>query len=187
MLGKGCQRCCKVFKGTSNTFIEKAYKKHGIKYDYSKVNYVNNKEKVEIICKEHGIFFQSPNNHLRGKQCPACSYLNKGYSRGSYMLQARGREAILYLIKCEDRNEKFYKLGITINGVDNRYKNKKDMPYYYTKIIEIRGDAGEIYDMEKKALKALNAFKYNPKLNFKGYTECIKTEEQYIINELTKL
>lgn len=37
-------------------FIEKAKKVHGNKYDYSKVDYVNNRTKVCIICPEHGKF-----------------------------------------------------------------------------------------------------------------------------------
>lgn len=55
------------------TFIEKAVRVHGIKYDYSKVNYINAHTKVCIICPEHGEFWQIPNNHLRGKGCPHCS------------------------------------------------------------------------------------------------------------------
>ena len=53
--------------------IEQFIKKHGTKYDYSKVNYINNNTKVEIICPEHGSFFQIPNNHKQGQGCPLCS------------------------------------------------------------------------------------------------------------------
>ena len=31
-------------------------------YDYSKVNYINNKTKVEIICPKHGSFFKDHMN-----------------------------------------------------------------------------------------------------------------------------
>ena len=45
-------------------------------YDYSKVNYISSSDKVEIICREHGSFFQTPNNHLSKKHiCPTCSNL----------------------------------------------------------------------------------------------------------------
>ena len=53
-------------------FIEKAYKIHGDKYDYSKVKYKNNREKIIIICPIHGTFIQSPKNHLNGQGCPIC-------------------------------------------------------------------------------------------------------------------
>ncbi len=54
-------------------FIYKSKKIHGDKYDYSLVNYINNKTKVEIICSEHGIFKQRPNDHLTGYGCSFCS------------------------------------------------------------------------------------------------------------------
>ena len=59
----------------SNTkeFIIKAKMVHGDKYDYSQVVYVKNSIKVNIICKEHGIFSQIPQNHLRGSGCPECA------------------------------------------------------------------------------------------------------------------
>ena len=53
-------------------FIEKAKKKHGNKYDYSAVEYVNNAKRICIICPEHGEFWQTPNSHLSGRGCPEC-------------------------------------------------------------------------------------------------------------------
>ena len=60
-------------KLTTNEFIEKARKVHGDKYDYSKVNYVNAKTKVCIICPIHGEFWQTPDLHLQGGGCSLCS------------------------------------------------------------------------------------------------------------------
>lgn len=60
---------------TTEEFIKKSIKKHGNKYDYSKVEYVNTKTKVYIICPEHGEFWQSPDHHLQGHGCPKCSGL----------------------------------------------------------------------------------------------------------------
>ncbi len=54
-------------------FIEKSRKVHGDRYDYSKVEYVNNRTKVCIICPIHGEFWQTPDKHLRGQNCPFCS------------------------------------------------------------------------------------------------------------------
>ena len=47
-------------------FINKAKKVHGDKFDYSKVDYVNSQTKVCIICPEHGEFWQTPSEHVRG-------------------------------------------------------------------------------------------------------------------------
>jgi hypothetical protein len=52
---------------------------HGDEFDYSKVQYVNARTKVEIICPVHGSFFQTPDHHLRNRKCPKCS--GKGKSR----------------------------------------------------------------------------------------------------------
>ena len=68
--GQGCPKCKPNYKMTRDDFIEKARKVHGDLYDYSKVDYKGNKEKVCITCPEHGDFWMSPNNHLRGHQCP---------------------------------------------------------------------------------------------------------------------
>ena len=57
---------------TTCEFIEKAKKIHGDKYDYSKVNYINSKTKVCIICPEHGEFWQRPKDHLQGHGCYHC-------------------------------------------------------------------------------------------------------------------
>jgi len=58
-------------------FIEKAKQIHGDKYDYSKVNYINNRTKICIICPIHGEFWQRPYSHLQGKGCIYCGGKNK--------------------------------------------------------------------------------------------------------------
>jgi len=59
-------------KLTTDIFIERADIKHDHKYDYSLVKYVKSKIQVKIICKIHGIFKQTPNDHLSGKGCYKC-------------------------------------------------------------------------------------------------------------------
>ena len=70
-------------------FIEKAIKKHGNKYDYSKVKYDGTYQKVCIICKEHGEFWQTPNNHLNGSGCPKCTKYRNRYTTEEWILKAR--------------------------------------------------------------------------------------------------
>lgn len=71
LAGHGCDRCYRR-PSTKESFIEAAIKIHGNKYDYSKVNYINNNTKVEIICPKHGSFWSTPGNHLSGKGCFKC-------------------------------------------------------------------------------------------------------------------
>ena len=69
----GCSKCSKVHRYNTNDWIQKVKNIHGERYDYSKVIYVNNSTKICIICKEHGEFWQTPANHLNGKNCPKCT------------------------------------------------------------------------------------------------------------------
>lgn len=76
LMGNGCIKCGyeKVWnKDNSESFIIKAKKIHGDKFDYSRVNYVNSKTKVVIICSKHGEFSQVPSSHLMGAGCKKCS------------------------------------------------------------------------------------------------------------------
>lgn len=59
-------------KKTTEQFIEEAQKIHGNKYDYSKVKYNGNHNKIRIICPIHGEFWQTPRSHLKGCGCPKC-------------------------------------------------------------------------------------------------------------------
>jgi hypothetical protein len=76
--GQGCKHCSGKAKGTTETFIAKAKEVHGDRYNYSLVEYVNNAAKVKIICSEHGVFEQKPNNHLKGRGCRHCAGIAKG-------------------------------------------------------------------------------------------------------------
>lgn len=78
--GRGCSLCSKNKKMTTDEFINKAMQIHGNMYDYSLTNYRNMKTKIDIICKEHGTFMQSPDSHLKGFGCTSCSEFSKGES-----------------------------------------------------------------------------------------------------------
>ena len=69
---KGCRECAGNQPLTAETFIEKAQAIHGNRYDYSQVEYVNNKTPVTIICPDHGSFTQSPSKHLHNRGCHDC-------------------------------------------------------------------------------------------------------------------
>ena len=66
---------------TKEEFIKKVREIHGDKYDYSKVEYVNNKIKVCIVCSKHGEFWMKPNNHLLKQGCPKCAIETNRFSQ----------------------------------------------------------------------------------------------------------
>lgn len=73
----GCPMCNmgklgQNIKFTQEGFIEKANEIHHNKYDHSKVNYINIKTKIHIICPIHGEFLQMAGAHLNGEGCPKC-------------------------------------------------------------------------------------------------------------------
>lgn len=57
---------------TQEEFVRRAREKHGDKYDYSKVRYVNASTPVTIVCPIHGDFEQIPDSHMQGKGCRYC-------------------------------------------------------------------------------------------------------------------
>ena len=87
--GCGCPKCKNVHKYTNEEWIEQARKVHGNKYDYSKVEYINNKTKVCIICPEHGEFWQRPNDHLTGYGCPKCTKYSNKYTTETWIQKAK--------------------------------------------------------------------------------------------------
>lgn len=67
----GCREC--ELEERTVKFLRDARIVHGDKYDYSRVNFKNNNQKVEIICPVHGPFFQTPDSHRNGKGCRQCA------------------------------------------------------------------------------------------------------------------
>jgi len=77
--GQGCPECkketlSKLKKHTINNFLIKANKIHNYTYDYSQSIYNGTGINIKIICKKHGIFKQTPHNHLTGQGCPTCKF-----------------------------------------------------------------------------------------------------------------
>lgn len=82
---------------TTYDFVKRANLIHGNKYDYSAVVYVNWKTKVNIICKTHGVFKQSPGKHIdstRSTGCPKCA--NKYQTTEDFITKATKKHGSLY-------------------------------------------------------------------------------------------
>ena len=77
LLGQGCPKCSGRGLNTYD-IIDLFVKKHGNRYDYSKVKFNKMHEKVCIICPEHGEFWQTPSKHLLGQGCPKCAAEKRG-------------------------------------------------------------------------------------------------------------
>lgn len=130
-LKHGCTKCSTNKRTdkkrmTKDDFIEKSLKIHGSKYLYDNVIYgQNNKTKIDIICKIHGVFKTKPNNHLSGYGCPSCS-------------QSKGELKILEFLK--EHNVNFVRQK-TFNGC--RYVKLLKFDFYlpeYNTCIEYDGE-----------------------------------------------
>lgn len=76
--GVGCPKCgteamANKQRTTMSEFIKRANETHENRYDYSKVRYERTHDQVDIICAKHGVFSQTPANHLRGNGCRKCA------------------------------------------------------------------------------------------------------------------
>ena len=76
--GCGCSICgyeknAEATRIDYHDFILRAIKAHGNEYDYSKVDWVDMHTKINIICKKHGVFLQTPRSHMRGHGCTTCN------------------------------------------------------------------------------------------------------------------
>lgn len=72
--GDGCKKCENEFKIKSSNI-------HFNIYDYTKSNYIDAKTHLIVICKEHGEFNVTPNNHLRGNGCPECGKIKSANAK----------------------------------------------------------------------------------------------------------
>jgi very-short-patch-repair endonuclease len=84
----GCPGC--GYKLTQADFILKSILKHGKRYNYDSVKFVNTTTKVEIVCKKHGSFKQEPYMHYhRGQGCPTCFQDRNGLTTEEYIYRAK--------------------------------------------------------------------------------------------------
>lgn len=76
--GCGCHECAKINKHniqtlTQDEFINRLRNVFGDLYDTSLAEYKSIKEPVKLICKEHGVFTQTPDALFHGCGCSQCA------------------------------------------------------------------------------------------------------------------
>ena len=99
----------------------------------------------------------------------------KGCKRQSFLDQAtlNGGQPIFYLIRCWDKEETFYKLGITMNHLCTRYGTVRSMPYEWEILLELPDTAEAVYDLEAQYKQQMEQYSYTPSIAFNGSkTEC---------------
>lgn len=110
--GKGCPLCYNETLSINNPnrrwnkekFIKSANTIHNYTYDYSLVEFISIRKKVQIICQQHGSFYQEPYAHMQGQGCKTCGYKK-------------------VRLQCANGNEKF--ISQAISKHDNKYNYDK--------------------------------------------------------------
>ena len=127
------------------------------------------------------IFERRPNDHLtKTPDCMRCSLLQRhfnGFSRKGFIDLCNKNNngiGILYVIRCWDENEEFYKIGITSRSVGIRFQWSHHLPYKYEIVQEILCNPDVAWDLEKILHKLYINYGYRPLKNFRGKTECFK-------------
>ena len=88
----GCKKCDYEIPRADKKriLLDKAKVVHGDKYDYSRVEFTNISNKVEIVCRTHGSFWQSLLNHvLNENNCPTCSQADDLLTFEEFLTKAR--------------------------------------------------------------------------------------------------
>jgi hypothetical protein len=111
-------------KTTQEEFIQKCKEIHKNKYDYSKVNYINCKTKVKIVCPIHGEFEQTPLNHYYKKHgCLRCAGHNR--TNNEFIVEAKkihGNKYNYSLVDYKKRHDKV-KIICPIHGIFEQQPN----------------------------------------------------------------
>ena len=130
LTGHGCKKCAVIdisnyHRKSNEIFIKEANEKHNNKYDYSKVNYINCKTNVVIICPDHGEFEQSPLIHINSHGCRKCGKIIGSNKYKEYCINNQDKLAEVGAKKIKKTAYKF------IEEANKKHNNKYD----YSKVI----------------------------------------------------
>ena len=143
--GHGCKKCADLKTGEKLShgeilFIENANNTHNNKYNYSLIEYKNNRTKIKIICDKHGVFEQYPGNHLHKKQgCPLC--IDYGFSKVERDVSDFIKEYVDVSLNTKINNCEFdilcvnKNIAIEFNGLYWHCDKFKDKNYHLNKTV----------------------------------------------------
>ncbi len=181
--GQGCPKCAtirtaKKLKASKEKILNEAKKVHSDRYNYSQVNYINYHTKIEILCKVHGSFWQTPANHIsNGQGCLKCNKHIGAISENFFELypEKKNLPTTLYFAKFKNSDEEFYKVGITTGDINKRFtpdRNIFDIEFKHL----VKTTLYNAFIQEQQFKINFRKFQYIPLVKFQGWTECFKTE-----------
>lgn len=198
--GRGCGKCgrengIKKRTKTSEQFLQEIKEKHGDCYDLSKVEYINDKVKVCIICQKHGEFFITPQHFLGGEGCRLCGIekaaitrrkshskfleecdnshqdgTNYDYSKANYV-----GDKVPVCIICHETDENGNKHGEFWQSPNNHISKSQGCP----KCGRLKSDENRKYTQDEWVEKA--KIVHNNKYDY-SHTNYINSDEKVAIN-----
>jgi Zn finger protein HypA/HybF involved in hydrogenase expression len=164
---RGCPKCYNIKSRniqqlSINDFIKKSKKIHKNKYDYSLVEYINNRTKVKIKCRKcSNIFEQRPMHHIIGNGCPKCwhkSYTSKPEIDFLNSLNIKLRQQNIggYIVDGVNNNTIYEFLGDYWHGNPKKF-NSNDINKHLNKTF------GYLYKKTQKRFKSLKKLGYDVK------------------------
>ena len=205
--GKGCPKCADITTGnkgrrTIDTFLKEVKEIHGDKYSYFDLNYKSSKDKIIIFCNTcQSTFTQTIICHIYKKRgCPICSKLKKQETfKNTYrerenqfiysIWEKQGLKSEkfsgfkVYVLKCWNNQEKFYKIGKTFSNIKKRFAGNQ-MPYQYEILKVYKGKARKMCELEHFLQRENKEHKYVPNINFGGMYECFSELKEHHITNL---
>ena len=148
--GHGCWQCGGSKPLDVNSFIERANKLHGNRYNYDEVLYVNNKTPVKILCPDHGEFLQTPDAHLVGNGCSRC----KNKKEGEIAIYLNERFIVHRQFSLENRFFDFY-----LPDYNQLIERDGEQHYLENKFFSISLAEQQVIDEEKTILAKDKGFK----------------------------
>jgi len=141
-------------------------------YDYSKIDYKGQGVDIIITCPYHGDFQQKPREHRRGRGCSVCRRENHPGGYSSVYKHNPSKETYIYLFKCTNKTEHFYKIGLSVRPQERA----NHIPYNIEILKMVKGQAKDLYLLEQEYHKKFRGRRltYIPQIHFRGYTECFK-------------
>lgn len=184
-----CPDCKKEI--TTVNIKKKFIEKHGTTYNYSRCPVdMTYKSKVQIECPTHGWFERIAGEHLRSDYgCGICgSEVNFDFKKSNWINigNQKHKTPKLYCLLCQNDEESFIKIGITVNNIKTRYSSKKDLPYSWSILFTKESTAENIWTLEQ-LIKEQNYKQYTPSLYFHGRTECYDISETDLINSFPRI
>jgi hypothetical protein len=182
--GSGCPKC--AGQGLSREeWVARFRAIHGNNFNYSLLPAeIKARGRIDIICPAHGVFSQKATSHHEGAGCLKCRHTNKqigagGWGRSRWARVGTGRVCKLYCVRFDGNNEVFFKVGITSESLEKRFR--RITKYAVSPLFCYESNNPHlIWDLEHTIKRMFKSMRYVPALPFAGCRECYSEIAQII-------